>query len=134
MTLIGESIIQTLSSFNLLANSEASPSSNTHLLDLAATIQHTMKRPLVLGGLLAPLVSAQAAASTNPAAGQPTAAIDPSLVGTWTTGSRTVFTGPGFYDPVNDVMKEPSLPGISYSFTSDGFYEEAYYRAIANRK
>lgn len=92
-----------------------------------------MKRSLALGGLLAPLVSAQVAAS-NPAAGQPTAAIDPNLVGTWTTGSRTVFTGPGFYDPVKDEMKEPSLPGISYSFTSDGFYEEAYYRAVANRE
>jgi hypothetical protein len=37
-----------------------------------------------------------------------------------------------FYDPVNDNMIEPSRPGISYSFTSDGFYEEAYYRAISN--
>jgi hypothetical protein len=27
---------------------------------------------------------------------------------------------------------EPSRPGISYSFTYDGFYEEAYYRAISN--
>jgi len=30
-------------------------------------------------------------------------------------------------------MFEPQHPGISYSFTADGFYEEAYYRAIANR-
>lgn len=30
-------------------------------------------------------------------------------------------------------MIEPALPGISYSFTSDGFWEEALYRAIANR-
>ncbi|KAL0257060.1 Reversal of tor2 lethality [Diplodia seriata] len=30
-------------------------------------------------------------------------------------------------------MLEPALPGISYSFTSDGFWEEALYRAIANR-
>ena len=29
-------------------------------------------------------------------------------------------------------MIEPSRPGISYSFTSDGYYEEAYYRAISN--
>lgn len=29
-------------------------------------------------------------------------------------------------------MIEPSRPGISYSFTSDGFYEESYYRAISN--
>lgn len=40
----------------------------------------------------------------------------------------------GFYDPVNEKMFEPSLTGISYSFTDDGFYEEAYYRAISNRK
>jgi hypothetical protein len=39
----------------------------------------------------------------------------------------------GFYDPVNDTMFEPELTGFSYSFTSDGYYEEAYYRAIANR-
>ena len=30
-------------------------------------------------------------------------------------------------------MLEPSLPGIAYSFTADGHYEEAYYRAISNR-
>ncbi|PYI27447.1 hypothetical protein BP00DRAFT_429346 [Aspergillus indologenus CBS 114.80] len=54
------------------------------------------------------------------------------LVGTWTTKSRKVVTGPGFYDPINDKFLEPNLTGISYSFTADGFYEEAYYRAIAN--
>ena len=31
-------------------------------------------------------------------------------------------------------MFEPPLTGISYSFTDDGFYEEAYYRAVSNRK
>ena len=30
-------------------------------------------------------------------------------------------------------MFEPSHTGFSYSFTADGFYEEAYYRAISNR-
>ncbi|PKY04419.1 hypothetical protein P168DRAFT_327373 [Aspergillus campestris IBT 28561] len=54
------------------------------------------------------------------------------LVGTWTTKSRKVITGPGFYDPINDELLEPDLPGISYSFTDDGHYETAYYRAIAN--
>jgi hypothetical protein len=39
----------------------------------------------------------------------------------------------GFYDPVNEKLIEPKHPGISYSFTADGFYEAAYYRAIANR-
>ncbi|PYH96529.1 hypothetical protein BO71DRAFT_396995 [Aspergillus ellipticus CBS 707.79] len=54
------------------------------------------------------------------------------LVGTWTTKSRKVVTGPGFYDPIHDKFLEPNLTGISYSFTLDGYYEEAYYRAIAN--
>ena len=31
-------------------------------------------------------------------------------------------------------MFEPDLTGFSYSFTDDGHYEEAYYRAVANRK
>jgi len=53
-------------------------------------------------------------------------------VGTWTTKSKKVMTGPGFYNPVEDVLIEPELTGISYSFTSDGYYEEAYYRAVAN--
>ena len=39
----------------------------------------------------------------------------------------------GFYNPVNDSFIEPSHTGISYSFTADGYYEEAYYRAVSNR-
>ncbi|RDW79697.1 protein ROT1 [Coleophoma cylindrospora] len=62
------------------------------------------------------------------------ATLDAQLVGTWSTKSAKVFTGPGFYNPVNDSFIEPSLTGISYSFTSDGFYEEAYYRAVAEPK
>ncbi|KAL4892412.1 protein rot1 [Aspergillus ambiguus] len=54
------------------------------------------------------------------------------LVGTWSTKSRSVITGPGFYDPINDQLLEPNLTGISYSFTSTGHYEEAYYRALSN--
>ncbi|GKZ66997.1 reversal of tor2 lethality [Aspergillus niger] len=54
------------------------------------------------------------------------------LEGTWTTKSRQVVTGPGFYDPIGDKFLEPNLTGISYSFSADGHYEEAYYRAIAN--
>ncbi|KAE8359750.1 chaperone for protein-folding within the ER, fungal-domain-containing protein [Aspergillus caelatus] len=52
------------------------------------------------------------------------------LVGTWSTKSRKVVTGPDFYDPINDKFLEPDLTGISYSFTDDGHYEEAYYRAM----
>lgn len=38
----------------------------------------------------------------------------------------------GFYNPIDDSFIEPDKTGISYSFTADGFYEEAYYRAVAN--
>ncbi|KAK3697974.1 Reversal of tor2 lethality [Vermiconidia calcicola] len=54
------------------------------------------------------------------------------LIGTWASKSKSVVTGPGFYDPLNDELLEPDLTGISYSFTADGHYEEAYYRAISN--
>lgn len=54
------------------------------------------------------------------------------LVGTWTSKSNTVFTGPGFYDPVSELLIEPDLPGVSYSFTEDGHYEEALYRVTSN--
>ena len=39
----------------------------------------------------------------------------------------------GFYDPVNDHFTEPKFTGISYFFSADGFFEESYYRAVANR-
>lgn len=54
------------------------------------------------------------------------------LVGTWSSKSNTVFTGPGFYDPVDELLIEPALPGISYSFTDDGHYEEALYRVTSD--
>jgi len=73
---------------------------------------------LVAGFGLACLVTAQTAAS--------------GLTGTWTTKSKSVLTGSGFYDPVNEKFIEPTLTGISYSFTDDGWYEEAYYRAVSN--
>ncbi|PWW74031.1 hypothetical protein C7212DRAFT_284053 [Tuber magnatum] len=70
-----------------------------------------------------------------------------SLSGTWSSKSNAVFTGPAsnrlsfplsryascsFYDPVNEKFFEPALTGTSYSFTDDGFYEEAVYLALAN--
>ncbi|KAF9734623.1 hypothetical protein PMIN06_009970 [Paraphaeosphaeria minitans] len=54
------------------------------------------------------------------------------LVGTWSSKSNSTLTGPGFYDPVNDKFTEPKHTGISYSFSPDGHFEEAYYRAVAN--
>ncbi|CCD26633.1 Rot1p NDAI_0I00640 [Naumovozyma dairenensis CBS 421] len=57
-----------------------------------------------------------------------------SLYGTWSSKSNQVFTGPGFYDPVDELLIEPSLPGISYSFTEDGWFEEATYQVSGNPK
>lgn len=54
------------------------------------------------------------------------------LEGTWSSKSNTVFTGPGFYDPITELLIEPDLPGISYSFTADGYFEEALYRVVSN--
>lgn len=39
-----------------------------------------------------------------------------------------------FYDPIKDRLIEPLRTGISYSFSADGYYEEAYYRALDNRE
>ncbi|KAK9453932.1 chaperone for protein-folding within the ER, fungal-domain-containing protein [Dipodascopsis uninucleata] len=55
-----------------------------------------------------------------------------SLAGTWTTKSATVLTGPGFYNPVEELFTEPTLPGLSFSFTDDGHYEEAFYYVVSN--
>lgn len=54
------------------------------------------------------------------------------LEGTWVSKSNAVVTGPGFYDPVDELLIEPALPGISYSFTKDGYFEEALYRITSN--
>ncbi|KAF3037685.1 Reversal of tor2 lethality [Didymella heteroderae] len=54
------------------------------------------------------------------------------LVGTWSSKSNSTFTGDGFYNPVDDHFTEPKHPGISYSFSADGYFEESYYRAVAN--
>ncbi|CAN9079183.1 unnamed protein product [Alternaria alternata] len=61
-----------------------------------------------------------------------TAALPAELVGTWTSKANSTMTGPDFYDPVNEKFTEPKHTGISYSFTADGHFEEAYYRAVAN--
>lgn len=73
-----------------------------------------------------------AAAQFTTTPGAPTGQFDPQLAGTWSSKSNKTFTGPGFYNPLKEQLIEPSHTGISYSFTGDGFYEVAYYRAIAN--
>ncbi|RAL66303.1 hypothetical protein DID88_005973 [Monilinia fructigena] len=80
--------------------------------------------PLVLPSILIASACLFSTASTAPNVDE--------LVGTWSTKSAAVLTGPGFYNPVNDSLLEPTHTGISYSFTADGYYEEAYYRAISN--
>ncbi|KAF1948487.1 hypothetical protein CC80DRAFT_498093 [Byssothecium circinans] len=60
------------------------------------------------------------------------AAVPAELVGTWSSKSNSTFTGSGFYDPAKDEFTEPKHTGISYSFSTDGYFEEAYYRAVAN--
>lgn len=54
------------------------------------------------------------------------------LEGTWSSKSQMVVTGPDFYDPVDELLIEPALPGISFSFTSDGYFEEALYQITSN--
>ncbi|KAI6808986.1 hypothetical protein KC340_g18299 [Hortaea werneckii] len=84
--------------------------------------------------------AAVAGAATSAPAGGPTGAATASsggtwpsdIVGTWSTKSNKTTTGPDFYDPINEELIEPSRTGISYSFTADGWYEVAYYRAIPN--
>ncbi|KAH8082424.1 chaperone for protein-folding within the ER, fungal-domain-containing protein [Cristinia sonorae] len=55
-----------------------------------------------------------------------------SLVGTWSSGSRNVVTGPGFANPNNRTFIYPPTAGVSYSFTGDGFFESARYRFNGN--
>jgi len=54
------------------------------------------------------------------------------LVGTWSSGSKNVVTGAGFASPSNTSFTYPPTTGISYSFTSNGFYEIARYRFKSN--
>jgi len=55
-----------------------------------------------------------------------------SIVGTWSSGSRAVQTGPGFTNPANMTFTYPRTTGVSYSFSQDGFYEIARYRFFGN--
>ncbi|CEH12740.1 Chaperone, endoplasmic reticulum protein-folding, fungi [Ceraceosorus bombacis] len=50
-----------------------------------------------------------------------------SIVGTWSSGSGGVSTGLGFFNPGNNSFILPKTSGQSYSFTQDGFWEQALY-------
>ncbi|KAF2019261.1 hypothetical protein BU24DRAFT_418852 [Aaosphaeria arxii CBS 175.79] len=79
---------------------------------------------------IASLLLVSAGLAAGQAAAPPTSFAN--LVGTWNSKANSTMTGPKFYDPVNEKFTEPDHTGISYSFSADGHYEEAYYRAIAN--
>ncbi|KAF8237214.1 hypothetical protein L208DRAFT_1248765 [Tricholoma matsutake] len=55
-----------------------------------------------------------------------------TIIGTWSSGSRGVVTGPGFANPANESFFHPQTTGISYSFSTDGYYEIARYRFASN--
>jgi len=69
---------------------------------------------------LAPFISSGTAQSTS------------SFVGTWASGAKNVLTGAGFANPAQLSFSYPKTTGISYSFTSDGFYEISRYRFVSN--
>lgn len=54
------------------------------------------------------------------------------LEGTWQSKSKTVITGPAIYDPIDELIYEPRLPGMAYSFDSDGNWEQAIYQVSSN--
>ncbi|ODV84892.1 hypothetical protein CANARDRAFT_181069, partial [[Candida] arabinofermentans NRRL YB-2248] len=56
------------------------------------------------------------------------------LIGTWTSKSKSVMTGPKFFNPGDELLIEPGMPGLSYSFSKDGYFEEALYRVSSNPK
>ncbi|PFH54000.1 hypothetical protein AMATHDRAFT_136377 [Amanita thiersii Skay4041] len=55
-----------------------------------------------------------------------------TLVGTWSSGSKAVLTGPSFANPANRTFTYPKTTGVSYSFSADGFYEISRYRFFGN--
>ncbi|EMG48393.1 hypothetical protein G210_1046 [Candida maltosa Xu316] len=61
-------------------------------------------------------------------------AIQPPIEGTWQSQSGKVITGSQFFDPKKELLIEPTLPGISYTFTANGHWESAQYIITANNK
>ncbi|GAA6062418.1 hypothetical protein JCM10212_006053 [Sporobolomyces blumeae] len=54
------------------------------------------------------------------------------LVGTWSTGSGAVLTGPAFGIPYNNSFASPAVAGYSFSFTEDGYFEQAQFTWNSN--
>jgi len=63
---------------------------------------------------------------------QPLADNAGDLVGTWVSTSQSVITGAGFINPINFTFNYPSHTGISFSYTEDGHFEEAFYTLTVN--
>lgn len=102
---------------------------------LSSTSSSTSSTSSLSSSLSAAGVSPVAQSTAAAAATEPVAQVTArklGLAGTWSSQSNAVFTGPDFYDPVDELLIEPALPGISYSFTDDGFWEEAIYQVSAN--
>jgi hypothetical protein len=81
---------------------------------------------------LTPVVAALLASMPLYASAQTT-----SLVGTWSSGSNAVQTGPGFANPSNVSFVYPKTAGISYSFNAPdangaAWYEISRYRFTSN--
>jgi hypothetical protein len=55
-----------------------------------------------------------------------------SIEGTWSSGSQHVLTGAAFVNPAESTFTYPPTAGMSYSFTNDGYFEEALYRFNGN--
>lgn len=57
-----------------------------------------------------------------------------AIQGTWQSQSGKVITGETFFDPKRELLYEPKLPGISYSFDNKGHFELAQYIILPNNK
>ncbi|GAA5967168.1 hypothetical protein JCM11641_000460 [Rhodosporidiobolus odoratus] len=53
-------------------------------------------------------------------------------VGTWSSGNGAVLTGPTFGVPYNNSFIYPPVAGYSFSFTDDGYYEQAQFTWNSN--
>lgn len=91
---------------------------------------------LLVGALGAALALSAASAAPmqaqKPIRQAPTLNNVTGLDGTWSSGSGNVTTGLQFFNPSNAKFNIPSVTGISYSFTQDGFFEQAKYTYTSN--
>ncbi|KAI5479024.1 hypothetical protein MNV49_004306 [Pseudohyphozyma bogoriensis] len=107
--------------------SEHPPASFSELLaldDPTTTLQpakDAMFRPHFLLPLLALLLTTSEAIDVS------------SIIGTWSTGSGAVLTGSAFGDPTaSNSFNYPSVAGYSWSFTDDGYFEQASFTWVSN--